>query len=311
MPLHEQGPVLVIGATGMQGGAVARRLLREGRAVTVLARNEESRRALLLQDLGAQVVRGDLEDGESLRRACHQASVVFSVLTTSPPDDVGREVRHAANVVRAAREGGVEQIIHSSVSATGWRAEHPEVDPLGTERYWDDKEEAERLVREAGFESWLILKPAFYMDNLLKPKVRWMFPALARGEIHSASSASSVLAMVASEDLGNAAAAAVADPQRFHGREVELAGDALTFPQIAETLTEVTGCRVRASFGTPSEIEERLGSKLLWAGTQVWLDDVGYPARPSHAEAFGLSTTTFRDWVASHRDSLAQNIGEA
>jgi uncharacterized protein YbjT (DUF2867 family) len=305
----EPRPVLVIGATGMQGGAVARRLLRDGLEVLFLARDPESRRSVALQELGARVVRGDLEDIDSLRNACLQAPAVFSVLTTSPPDDVQREVRHAAHIVEAVASSGVRQLIHSSVSATGWRADHPDVDPLGTDLYWDNKEEAERRVREADVENWLILKPAFYMDNLLKPKAERMFPALAGGEILSASSPDAELALIASEDLGGAVAAGVAHPQHFHRQEIELAGDAITFAEIAEVLTEVTGIPVKATFGTPAEIEERLGERLMWSGTQKWLDDVGYPARPAHAAAFGLRTTGFRDWAASHREALAHNLG--
>ena len=160
------------------------------------------------------------------------------------------------------------------------------------------------MVRAAGFPTYTIVKPAFFMENFIAPKVGWMFPLLADGELLVASAAGTEVGMIAAADFGDAVAAIAQDPERFAGAEIELGGDALTFPQIADVLTEVTGRQVTASCRSADEVDARLGRKS-WSATQTWLDAVGYPARPEHAAAHGLDVpTSFRQWAEEHREQL-------
>jgi uncharacterized protein YbjT (DUF2867 family) len=72
--------ILVVGATGMQGGGVARHLLRRGTIkVRCLTRRPDSEAARLLQQQGAEVVQADLDDIASIRRAVHGCKGVFGV----------------------------------------------------------------------------------------------------------------------------------------------------------------------------------------------------------------------------------------
>jgi uncharacterized protein YbjT (DUF2867 family) len=299
--------VLVLGATGMQGGAVARALRSDGVAIRALTRDARSASAKTLGEAGADVVEGDLDDVASLRAACEGVTSVFSVFTTSPATDAGREQRHAKNLVAAASAAGVRQLIHSSVSGTGWRASHPGLSTFGTDRYWDDKEAVEATVREAAPISWVILKPAFFMENLLPPKRDKMFPGLASGALVTASSPEAVLALLAGVDLAAAVRAALREPRRFAEAEIELAGDAVTFEAMAETLAEVTGMPVSVRF---AGLDELSGSPdaPMWAPTQAWLDDVGYPARPATSAGFGIHPTSFLAWSREHRDELRSGI---
>ena len=302
-PLRPEDSVLVTGATGMQGGAVARTLQDAGIRVTALVRDPGSAQARALEQEGITLAAGDLEDPASLVSACSGRTAVFSV-QPAPFADKDSERRQAGNLVRAARDAGVRQLVHTSVSGTGWRERYPDVDPGSTRNYWDSKEDAEALVREAGFPAWTIVKPAFFMENLIAPKVGHMFPLLPDGELLVASAETTEQAMIAAADLGAAVVAIVSDPQAFHGAEIELGGDALTFPQVAEVLSDVTGRRVSASCRSAAEVDARLGRKS-WSATQTWLDAVGYPARPEHAAAHGLNVrTTFRDWAERHREQL-------
>jgi uncharacterized protein YbjT (DUF2867 family) len=65
------GSVLIVGGTGMLGGYLTRRLLAAGTPVRVMSRCPD--RAVALRDAGAEVVEGDLLDGDSLIRACDGA----------------------------------------------------------------------------------------------------------------------------------------------------------------------------------------------------------------------------------------------
>lgn len=295
--------VLVTGATGMQGGAVARALRVAGIPVTALVRDPASAAARALEAEGVGLVVGNLENPAGLESACRGHSTVFSVQAASGPEK-DSERRQAAHLATAARAAGVPHLIHTSVSGTGWRARRPDVDPGAVKGYWDSKEGAEAMVRDAGLPAYTIVKPAFFMENFVAPKAPWMFPLLAEGEILVASAPETEVAQVSAADFGAAVAAIAADPERFAGAEIELGSDAVTFPRMAEIISAVTGRRVSASSRPVPEVDARLGRRS-WAATQVWLDTVGYPARPEHAAAYGLRLkTTFQEWAQQHRAEL-------
>jgi uncharacterized protein YbjT (DUF2867 family) len=296
-------PVLVTGATGMQGGGVARALRSAGAAVTALVRDPDSPGARALERDGISLRVGDLEDRAALESACMGRAAVFSV-QLAPSRDPDSERRQARNLVHAARVAGVPHFVHSSVSGTGWRTAHPEVDPGITRNYWDSKEEAEAGVRGAGFPAWTIVKPAFFMENFAPPKVDWMFPLLGKGELLVACRADTPVALICAEDFAAAVTKIMAETERYSGEEIELGSDSPTFTQIAETLTAAGGRPVQAISRPAAEVDQRLGPRA-WSATQVWFDAVGYPARPAHAAEHGLAMpTTFRQWVASRRDQI-------
>ncbi|MBF4997364.1 NmrA/HSCARG family protein [Nocardia sp. BSTN01] len=293
------GRVLVTGATGSQGGAAARALHRTGAEVLALVRDPDSPPARALAVEGIALVVGDLDDPIALDAACSGCTAVFSVQAAGKS-----EQRHGRNLVDAAHKAGVAHMVHTSVSATGWRAAHPEV-TLGVElsRYWDNKESVEAMVRDAGFPVYTILKPAFMMDNFMAPKAAWLFPFLAHGELPVAVAPETAVALVSAADIGAAVVAAITDPRRFARVELELGGDLLTFPEIAETITRVTGRPVSASCVSAAEVDAKLGA-ASWSSTHVWLNSVGYAARPEHAAAYGLELSTFERWATAHADEV-------
>lgn len=302
MTNKDKAKVLVTGATGMQGGAAVQALLRLGHPVTAFVRNPSSTAAQTLAEQGITLATGDMDDLASLEAASAGHDTVFSVqLAGVDPADPGAEQRKARNIAAAAKKAGVAQIIHTSVSATGWRSQHPgyEQSDLHT-AYWDEKEAAEEAIRQSGIDRWTILKPAFYMNNFLPAKRDPMFPDLPQGKLVTATSPQTVLALINTDDFGAAVAAAVTEPDKFHQAEIEFAGDALTHPQIAEVMSKAAGREIVVVSATLEEQQQRLGAAMgtAVADSQIWNDHVGYPARPHHAAQYGLTTTTFEQWAA-------------
>ena len=168
---------VVAGATGRQGGAVARALLTRGRKVRALVRDPSSAAARRLADAGATVLRGDLDEPASLAEPLTGAHAVFSIETADYTNLMGdNEVRRARNLVNASRRAGVVHVVHSSVSGTG------NDDPGAFDaarwgafpaHYWRSKIEAESIVRSGGFDAWTIVRPATFMENLLPPSM-WL-----------------------------------------------------------------------------------------------------------------------------------------
>lgn len=295
--MSEVKKVLVTGATGMQGGAVVQALLRARHDVTAFVRNPSAAPAQALAHQGVALATGNLEDLASLEAASAGHDVVFSVqLAGVDPADPGAEQRQAHNIATAAKHAGVGQIIHTSVSGTGWRSEHPDyVLSELYKAYWDEKEAAEDLVRSSGIDRWTIFKPAFYMENFLPADRTLQFPELPEGKLVTATGPATVLALINSDDFGAAVAAAVADPEKFHEAEIEFAGDALTYPQIADVMSKAAGREITYVNDGP-EAQDPVGAAQPVG--QTWDDRVGYPARPHHAARYGLTTMTFEQWAA-------------
>ncbi|MGW0785055.1 NmrA family NAD(P)-binding protein [Streptomyces sp. NPDC002913] len=294
----DKAKVLVTGATGMQGGAAVKALLRAGHPVTAFVRNPSSAPALALAGQSVALATGDMDDLASLEAASAGHDAVFSVqMPGLDPADLGAEQRKARNIATAAKRAGISQILHTSVSGTGWRSQHPGYEQSALlKAYWDEKEAAEDAIRQSGLKDWAIFKPAFYMDNFLSPKREYMAPDLPQGKIFTATSPQTKLALINADDLGAAVAAAVAEPAKFHEAEIEFAGDLLTYPEIAEALSKAAGREITAISVSWEDQAQRLGAPS--ADTEIWNDRVGYPARPHDAARYGLTTTTFEQWAA-------------
>jgi uncharacterized protein YbjT (DUF2867 family) len=225
---NRAGPVLVIGATGQQGSAAARALLECGRAVHALVRDVDKPAARSLREAGARLVTGDLDDPASLRAAMRAVHGVFLVLTmmTGPRvtlDGVAAEERRGKAVAEIAKETGIGHLVYSSISGADLHTRIPHVESKGR---------IEAHIRALDL-SATILRPVFFMDNFAS----YTRPVQVDGEllVSLALRPETRLRMIATRDIGAFTAIAFEQPGRFVGQEIEIAGDELTGPAIAET----------------------------------------------------------------------------
>ncbi|WP_410632989.1 NmrA family NAD(P)-binding protein [Amycolatopsis sp. cmx-4-83] len=288
-------PVLVAGATGKQGGATARALLKAGIPVRALVRDPA--RAQAIRELGAELVVGDLHDPDSLRSAVKGVRGVFSVQMPDLADlDGDAEWVQGRNLVDAAREAGVPQFVHTSVSGAGQHRSVPgwaEGRWTSMEHYLETKSALQDRVRDAGFEHWALLKPGFFMENFLPPSF-----LLPRGRLVTTIKPGTELALVAVADIGAAAAAAFADPARFHRVELELASELMTMTDVAAILSRALGVELTAPDMTAEEAVA--AGAPAFAVRHEWQNEVGHPARPEFARALGIPLTRFADWAGKH-----------
>jgi uncharacterized protein YbjT (DUF2867 family) len=274
------GPVLVIGSTGLQGGAVASELLRRGRGVHALTRIPGSAAARLLAEQGATVVHGDLDDTASIRRAMSGARAVFSVLTITRGPDV--EVRQGKAVADAARHAGVEHVVYSSVDGAerGSRIPH-------FESKWAIEQHLQALEVPT-----TVLRPTAFMDNYRTVSR----PALVDGTLVMASPLppGRPLQMLAAADLGVFAADAFQQPDDHIGTAIALAGDELTGLEIAEAFADATGIPARYQ-QQPIEAVRSFSDDL--ARMYQWLDAFGYEADTTALRARHPGLRTLRHWL--------------
>jgi uncharacterized protein YbjT (DUF2867 family) len=275
--------ILITGVTGNQGGAVAQSLQGTGFHLRGLTRTPDSQRAAALARNGIDIVKGDLDAEATLRRALASAWGVFGVQNTGEAG-VEREEAQGKRLATLAREAGVEHFVYTSVGSANKRTGVP---------HFDNKWRIEESVRSLRFPSHVILRPVFFMENLLAPF------SLHDSTLAWALGPRTKLQMVAVDDIGWVGARAFTNAAALNRREIDLAGDTRTMSEAAEILTEALG-RPIAFAQTPIE-QVRQYSKEMALMLQ-WFERVGYSADIAGLErAFGRTLTKLPDWARRHR----------
>ncbi len=228
--------VLVVGATGTQGGGVAHHLLQSDRwAVRALTRNPDSPAAAALAERGAELVQGDLGDADSVARAVKGVHGMFLVTDWW---SLGTEQEYAlgSRAVRIALESGVEHLVYSSLPEAKARS-HGE---LHVPQH-DSKARIESELRAQGAPVSFVL-PSMYYENWPVRRLRrdddgGLSFALPHGDVP--------LPMVCVQDLGGVVRAVFDGGADFHGSSVGVVGDARPCQEYADILTEALGVPVR------------------------------------------------------------------
>jgi uncharacterized protein YbjT (DUF2867 family) len=227
MPAHsglevarmQADPIVVTGATGRHGGAVARELVASGYNVRALVRDPGSDRARELQRAGIVLVRGDLADWQSVARAFLGAGAVYAV-TTAFSGGTGEEGRQGANIIRAAEHVALPWLVLASVAAAN-RAPVPQ---------FRSKARIESWLREANV-PWTVIAPSYFYENVFA-----VSEAIRRGTLPLALPADRPLQQVALADLGALVAAVLRRKDEHLSQRVEVAADAPTPEQMASAI---------------------------------------------------------------------------
>jgi uncharacterized protein YbjT (DUF2867 family) len=143
--------VFVTGGTGHQSGAVARHLLLQNFTVHILTRSPFSAASQVFKQLGAILFPGDFDDISAIREASKGATALF--LNPYPSmTDPGAEIRHAQNLIDAAREANIQAIVYSGMilidqleQIPGWPA-YQHVDFLLSKRRVEDMDRASGIT---------------------------------------------------------------------------------------------------------------------------------------------------------------------
>jgi len=221
--------ILVSGATGTQGGAVARALLDRGFRVRGLTRNPDSDAARALAALGAEMVQGDFDDTASLDAALAGAYGAYSVQQYRGIG-VDAEVRQSKEFADAAKRAGVQHFVYSSVIYAHFDTGVPQ---------FESKVEVEAYIREIGL-PYSFVRPASFMSGF-----EGVREAARNGVYRTPFPGDLARLHVAPQDIGRVVATAFAEPATWIGRELNLAGQRISYADIAATMSRVMGHTVR------------------------------------------------------------------
>jgi uncharacterized protein YbjT (DUF2867 family) len=274
--------ILITGVTGNQGGAVAQALRGSGFHLRGLTRKPDSERAAALAHQGIEVVKGDLDDEATLRSALAGVWGVFGVQNAGEAS-VEQEETQGKRLATLAREAGVQHYVYTSVGSANKRTGVP---------HFDNKWRIEEAVRRLRFPSHVILRPVFFMENLLASF------SLQGSTLAWALGLGTKLQMIAVDDIGWFGARAFMHAADLNRREIDLAGDVRTMPEAAEILTEVLGRPITFS-RTPIEQVRQYSNDM--ALMLEWFEQVGYSADIAGLEReFGRALTKLPEWARGH-----------
>ena len=282
----EQRPYAVVGATGLQGGATTRALVAAGVPVRALTRNPKSDSGLALAELGAEVMRADLEDLGSLREPLTGVSGLFVMTTPGARGPEGEE-QNGRTIAKAAADVGVPHVVYSSVGG----AERDSGVP-----HFDSKRHVEQYMQELGLRA-VFVRPVFFMDNFAK----FMVPTLEDGVrvVRMPLPADVPLQLVAAADVGAVCAAATIDPDRVAGGAIEIAGDELTGDQIAEAYSRRYDVPARYEALPVETLRENFDMHAMFS----WFTKLpAYQADFEGTRALAPTTHTFDQWLAEQGD---------
>ena len=262
--------ILVTGATGHQGGAVARHLLQLGKfTVIALVRDKNKPAAQALQQAGASLAEGDLNDRASLGRALEGAYGVFSVQGLQ--DGMEAEVRQGKALADAAKAAGVQHFVYGSVGSAERHTGIP---------HFDSKFQIEEYVQEIGL-PYTIMRPVFFYYNY-----DGMRPLIEAGTLALPLSPNKKLQQLGAKDYGKMVADVFARRADFLGRAIEAASVDMTMAEVADTFSRVMGKPI-AYRQIPFEAFEQQAGKEATIMFR-WFEEVGYNADlPALKREFG------------------------
>lgn len=268
--------ILVTGATGRQGGAVARRLLERGEPVRVMTRSPD--RARDLKRMGAEVVPGDFDDYRSLEQAVRGVRGVF-LMSTAYEKGPGAEVEQGRGMVYACLDEQVPHIVFSSICCADRDTGIP---------HFESKHEIEEYVRDSGL-NHTILRPVSFMENFLTPGMLAGFEA---GTVSLPLDPETSLQMLCVNDIGEFCGEAFRRPEEFVGAEIGLAGDQRTVGDAVRELSCTMNRPLRYRRIPDEEAEELFGFDV--ATMYAWLNEDGFDVDiEALRKQYGIPLTAF------------------
>ena len=251
--------IVVFGATGAQGGGVARAILNDPDSefgVRAVTRDPHSDKAEKLAQMGAEVVAGEIDDLQSLKRVLAGAYGAYFVTFFWDHFSPEKEKAQAKNMAQAAKEAGINHVIWSTLEDT--RQYIPLDDnrmPTINEKYkvphFDGKGESDQYFLDAAVPVTFMLA-SYYWENMIyfgmgpkkgpDGKLAITFPM-----------GNKKMAGIAAEDIGKCAYGIFKRGNELIGKKIGLAGDQLTCQEMAQAMSKALGKEVAYNEITPDQ----------------------------------------------------------
>lgn len=289
--------ILIVGATGVLGSTLSKRLLEQGEQVRAMTRMPE--KAAELQTMGAEIVQGDLRDPASLRRACAGAYKIVA----SAHSIFGRGLEASKYVdgqghkdlIDAAKETGCRHFIYVSMEGV-------EVNPTPFAHF---KYEVEQYLKASGL-SFTILRPTAFMETHAYMMIGQ--PILEKGKVTLFGKGNSPRNFVAVDDVAEYALMALHD-DLAKGQTIEIGGpENLTNMEVAALYEKLAGRTTKVSHmprmalrvmsGVLRPFHPGLSQVMQFS---YWADTTDQTFDPGETlKQYPMELTRLEDWVQAY-----------
>jgi uncharacterized protein YbjT (DUF2867 family) len=296
--------ILVTAATGKIGKYLVPILLEKKYTVHALVRSLDSPASCKLESMGTKLFQGDFDDLDAIKAAAKGVDGVL--INTVPTFGSFKELDHLHNVIQASKEAGATTAVYISGTRPHRINEFPNYGPTHPMYHlYECKIKGEAAVREAGFQSWTILRPVTFMDNLFDPRLAAMqFPHLRTEHTLLTSLTPTVkFDLIDPLTIAEYAEAAFTDPEVLKSQIIELASEKPTLDEMVADLTRVIGKEIKAVYVSKEEAAARGVSPVImeyWDILKKYNDDVdlatlkGYPVK---LHTFSEYLERNKDWI--------------
>lgn len=220
--------IFVTGATGNQGGAVVRNLLRNDFYVKALIRNPAL--AKLAAHKNLEIIKGDLDNPASYRAHLKHVDGVFCNLVYKYGID--KEIKQGIELVNSSKENTVKHFVYSSVIGCDL---HTGIS------HWESKYRIENHIKASGLK-FTILRPSSLYENLLIPQVKGR---ILKGKLVLPTRKHTVQQFISSEDIGRITAIIFSNTEKYTGRTITLAAEQMDGEKLAVTFSGIIGKEIK------------------------------------------------------------------
>jgi uncharacterized protein YbjT (DUF2867 family) len=239
--------IVVVGATGAQGGGLAHAILSDSNSeftVRAITRDPGSDKAKELATLGAEIVKADIDDAEGFKQALKGAYGAFFVTFFWAHYSPEKEMAEAQIMAKAAKEAGIKHIIWSTLEdVTNWVPLNDDSMPTLREKYkvphFDGKGKSDRYFIDEAVPVTFMLA-SYYWENLIyfgmgpkrgtDGKLSITFPM-----------GDKKMAGIAAEDIGRCAYGIFQKGESLIGKRIGIAGDQLSCAEMARAMSKALG----------------------------------------------------------------------
>lgn len=222
--------IFVTGATGNQGGAVVRDLLKNGYQLKVLIRNTGSKASRSLAKMNVEIIEGNLDVPESYQHHLKDVDGVFCNLSFK--DGMEKEIQQGINLVNFSKKNNVKHFLYSSVIGCDLKTGIP---------HWESKFKIEKHIKSTGI-NYTIIRPSSLYENLLIPQVK---SSILKGKLVLPSFKNKVQQFISSEDIGKISTIIFSDPPKYSGKILTLAAEEMDGEQMSILFSEVLGKEIK------------------------------------------------------------------
>ncbi|KAG2172726.1 hypothetical protein INT43_000073 [Umbelopsis isabellina] len=300
--------ILLTTATGTVGARMVTLLLDQGFHINALVRNTDSEAAQKLKVQGVTLFKGDFNDIPSIEAA---AQGIFGVFVNAVSTMINMdEHTHNNNVITTARKAGAKVGVYMSVVSADHKDEFPRYGPEHPSyNYWEAKYRSEKDLQEAGFDHWTIIRPAVFLSNFLPPLGDILFPHLKKEHtlLWPSLKSENLFPLVDPLDIAKFCAAPFWDTDSFSGQSIDLTTEYVTFTDLADKITQITGISVKAEFVTPKAAAAR-GLPERPNEWEEWKEQTNFKIDMDHVKSFPVKLSSVDEFLEKHKDEFIKYL---